>query len=118
MVFPVQSIWFAPEPGTCYHSDAMRGPVKITTPFPSVMETAKRLGVSKHDAIILSALAERSQRTGEFVMPGLGRLVRAKRKARLGRNPATGAKMGIPAKTVAKLRVETAKNASSPPKKR
>ena len=35
--------------------------VKIDTPFPSVLETAKRLGVSKRDATVLSKMAERSE---------------------------------------------------------
>jgi hypothetical protein len=54
---------------------------QVTTPFPSVLETAKRLGVSKHDAMVLSELAERSQESGIFAIPGLGRLVRGNRKA-------------------------------------
>jgi DNA-binding protein HU-beta len=93
----------------------MARPAKITTPFPSVLETAKRLGVSKHDAVVLSDLAERSWRTGEFVIPGLGRLVRVHRKARMGRNPATGEAIKVPAKKVLKFRVaKAAKKAIAP----
>lgn len=93
----------------------MARPAKITTPFPSVSETAKRLGVSKHDAVVLSDLAERSWRTGEFVIPGLGRLVRVHRKARMGRNPATGEAIKVPAKKVLKFRVaKAAKKAIAP----
>src|SRR5260221_10946763 len=36
---------------------------------------------------------------GEFVLPGFGKLVRSERKAREGRNPATGETIQIPAKT-------------------
>jgi DNA-binding protein HU-beta len=43
-----------------------------------------------------------------FVMPGLGKLVLQKRKARKGRNPATGAEIKIPAKTVLKFRIAKA----------
>ena len=43
-----------------------------------------------------------------FVMPGLGKLVVAKRKARTGRNPATGETIKIPAKTVLKFRIAKA----------
>jgi len=83
------------------------------------METAKRLGVSKHDAIILSELAERSRRTGVFVLPGIGRLVRVDRKARMGRNLATGEAIKTPAKKVVKFRVaKAAKDAIVPPKKK
>jgi DNA-binding protein HU-beta len=93
----------------------MARPAKITTPFPSVLETAKRLGVSKHDAVVLSDLAERSWRTGEFVIPGLGRLVRVHRKVRMGRNPATGEAIKVPAKKVLKFRVaKAAKKAIAP----
>lgn len=42
---------------------------------------------------------------GEFVIPGIGKLVKVARAARVGRNPATGASINIPAKTVVKFRV-------------
>jgi len=42
--------------------------------------------------------------TGKFVIPGLGRAVKAHRKARMGRNPATGEAINIKAKTVVRLR--------------
>ena len=42
---------------------------------------------------------------GVFIVPGLGRLVRVDRKARIGRNPATGETIQIPAKTTLKFRV-------------
>ena len=41
---------------------------------------------------------------GKFVIPGLGRLVKAHRKARIGRNPQTGEQIKIKAKTVVRLR--------------
>jgi len=43
--------------------------------------------------------------TGEFILPGLGKLVKSERKAREGRNPATGETIQIPAKTTLKFRV-------------
>lgn len=45
---------------------------------------------------------------GEFVMPGMGKLVKVHRNARQGRNPATGETIQIPAKTVVKFRVAKA----------
>jgi DNA-binding protein HU-beta len=42
---------------------------------------------------------------GEFGLPGFGKLVRSERKAREGRNPATGETIQIPAKTTLKFRV-------------
>lgn len=57
------------------------------------------------------------RKNGLFVVPGLGRLVRAERKARVGRNPATGEVINIPAKRVVKFRVaKAAKDAIVPPK--
>jgi DNA-binding protein HU-beta len=59
-----------------------------------------------------------TKKNGVFVLPGLGRLVRQERKARIGRNPATGEKIKIPAKKVVKFRVAKAvKDAIVPPKK-
>jgi DNA-binding protein HU-beta len=57
------------------------------------------------------------KKNGVFVLPGLGRLVRVDRKARLGRNPATGESIKIPAKKVVKFRVaKAAKDSIVPPK--
>jgi len=54
----------------------------------------------------LSVLAEKElKRSGEFVLPDMVKLVVQKRKARMGRNPATGEAIKIPAKTVVKARV-------------
>ena len=59
-----------------------------------------------------------TKKSGVFVIPGIGRLVRVERKARTGRNPATGAEIKIPAKKVVKFRVAKAvKDAIVPPKK-
>lgn len=46
--------------------------------------------------------------SGEFVLPGIGKLVKVNRAARVGRNPATGEQIQIPAKTVVKFRVAKA----------
>jgi DNA-binding protein HU-beta len=54
----------------------------------------------------LSALAaDEVKKNGEFTLPGFGKLVKATRKAREGRNPATGATIKIPAKTTVKFRL-------------
>ena len=68
----------------------------------------------------LSGLAiSEVKKNGVFVVPGLGRLVRVDRKARMGRNPATGEAIKIPAKKVVKFRVaKAAKDAIVPPKKK
>ncbi len=49
-----------------------------------------------------------TKKNGVFVIPGIGRLVRVERKARTGRNPATGEAIKIPAKRVVKFRVAKA----------
>ena len=45
------------------------------------------------------------KKNGEFVLPGFGKLVKLDRKARMGRNPATGESIKIPAKKVVKFRI-------------
>jgi DNA-binding protein HU-beta len=69
------------------------------------------------EALAATAIAE-VKKNGVFVLPGIGRLVRVDRKARIGRNPATGESIKIPAKKVVKFRVaKAAKDAIVPPKK-
>jgi DNA-binding protein HU-beta len=54
----------------------------------------------------IADLAAREVRAnGEFTLPGFGKLVKATRKAREGRNPATGAVIQIPSKTTVKFRL-------------
>jgi len=55
----------------------------------------------------LANLAYAEAKNG-FVIPGIGKLVLVNRKARMGRNPATGETIHIPAKTVVKFRVSKA----------
>ncbi len=63
-----------------------------------------------------TALQE-TKKNGVFVIPGIGRLVKAHRKARMGRNPATGQTIKIAAKTVVKFRVAKAAKDSIAPSK-
>ncbi len=54
----------------------------------------------------LAALATKEVKTnGEFTLPGFGKLKKTHRKARDGRNPATGAVIKIPAKTTVKFSI-------------
>ncbi|MBI5971136.1 MAG: HU family DNA-binding protein [Deltaproteobacteria bacterium] len=55
----------------------------------------------------LAQLAYREAKNA-FTIPGIGKLVLVKRKARLGRNPRTGEVIKIPAKRVVKFRVAKA----------
>ncbi|HYL72716.1 MAG TPA: HU family DNA-binding protein [Bryobacteraceae bacterium] len=59
-----------------------------------------------------------TKKSGMFVIPGIGRLVRVDRKARMGRNPATGEAIKIPAKKVVKFRVAKAVKDAIVPKKK
>jgi len=80
--------------------------------------TGSATKVAKQFMTSLSELAVReTKKNGMFVIPGIGRLVRVERKARMGRNPATGQEIKIPAKKVVKFRVAKAvKDAIVPPK--
>jgi len=67
----------------------------------------------------LAALAGREvKNNGEFVLPGFGKLVLSQRKAREGRNPATGETIQIPAKTTLKFRVGKGMKDAVVPKKK
>lgn len=55
----------------------------------------------------IASLAYKEAKNG-FPIPGIGKLVLVNRKARMGRNPATGESIHIPAKTVVKFRVAKA----------
>jgi len=72
-------------------------------------------------AAFLESLADlaikETKKNGIFVVPGLGRLVKSHRKARMGRNPQTGAAIKIAAKTVVKFRVAKAVKDTIAPKK-
>ena len=76
---------------------------------------------NKTAAAFLQHLAEtaikETKKNGVFVIPGLGRLVKAERKARMGRNPQTGEPIKIKAKTVVKFRVAKAAKDAIAPKK-
>ena len=89
-----------------------------------VRHLAEELEINnKAAATFLETLADtaikETKKNGLFVIPGIGRLVRVDRKARMGRNPATGEAIKIPAKKVVKFRVAKAvKDAIVPPKKK
>ena len=86
-----------------------------------VAHIAEKVELTKKQAAevldLLSETAYKEAKTG-FTIPGIGKLVVLKRKARMGRNPATGESIKIPAKTVLKFRVAKAcKDAVVPTKK-
>ena len=72
---------------------------------------AEKSGITKKQAVeILDYIAQLAYKNAKnsFTLPGLGKLVLVNRKARIGRNPATGATIQIPAKKVVKFRVAKA----------
>lgn len=73
----------------------------------------------KQAAAVLDSLAQQAYKGAKdgFTIPGIGKLVVQKRKARMGRNPATGETIKIPAKKVLKFRIaKAAKDAILPSK--
>ncbi len=96
---------------------------KVMTKSVLVGHIAEKTGVTKAvansflDVLATTACGE-AKKTGQFALPGFGKLVKVQRKARMGRNPQTGEAIKIPAKTVVKFRVAKAcKDAIVPPKK-
>ncbi len=78
---------------------------QVAAHLASKFELKKKTAVS-----ILEEIAQLSYREAKnsFTLPGIGKLVLVNRKARIGRNPATGEQIQIPAKTVVKFRVAKA----------
>jgi DNA-binding protein HU-beta len=74
-------------------------------------EIADKAGLKKKQAAeILEIIAQLAYKNAKntFTLPGIGKLVLVNRKARIGRNPATGESIQIPAKRVVKFRVAKA----------
>ncbi len=72
---------------------------------------AEKVGISKKASVqYLEELATLAYKEAKntFTLPGLGKLVLVNRAARVGRNPATGEQIQIPAKRVVKFRVAKA----------
>jgi DNA-binding protein HU-beta len=78
-------------------------------------EITKKVAKNLLEALAHTAVTE-VKKNGLFVIPGIGRLVRVDRKARMGRNPATGAAIKIAAKKVVKFRLAWISTKPIPPK--
>ncbi|HUL23686.1 MAG TPA: HU family DNA-binding protein [Thermodesulfobacteriota bacterium] len=90
---------------------------QIVSFFAKKFDLSKKVASSVIDEMAGLAIAE-TKKVGAFTFPGIGKSVLVKRKARVGRNPATGESINIPAKTVVKIRVAKAfKESIVPPKK-
>ncbi len=78
-----------------------------------IAHLAEKSGMSKKDIstfwdLLVDTAYKQAKAAGEITLPGLGKLMKKNRAARQGRNPATGATIQIPAKTVVKFRVAKA----------
>ena len=90
---------------------------QIVSYFAEKFELTKKTVSGIIDEVAALAVSE-TKKSGSFTLPRIGKLVLVKRKARMGRNPATGEAIKIPAKTVMKMRVaKAAKNAIVPGRK-
>lgn len=97
---------------------------KQVTKADIIAKMADEAGITKvqakaaYESLITQAYKGAKAVTG-FTIPGLGKLIKTKRKARKGRNPATGEEIKIAAKTIVKFRVAKAcQDAIVPPKKK
>ena len=89
---------------------------QIVTHFAKKFEVSKKIAATMLEEMACLAISE-TKKVGAFVIPGVGKLVLSKRKARVGRNPATGEPIKIPAKTVVKMRIAKACKEAIVPKK-
>jgi DNA-binding protein HU-beta len=89
---------------------------QIVSHFATKFDLTRKTATSVLEEIATLAVSE-IRKSGSFTIPGIGKLVVSKRKARTGRNPATGQPIKIPAKTVAKMRIAKAAKESIVPKK-
>ncbi len=81
---------------------------KIVAHLAGKIGTPKKTAAAFFDELFSLAVKECKGGAGKFVIPGLGRAVKAHRKARMGRNPQTGEPIKIKAKTVVRLRAAKA----------
>ena len=77
---------------------------KVVGHIAEKVGTPKKTAAMFFDELFKLAVKEAKGAAGKFVIPGLGRVVKAHRKARIGRNPQTGEQIKIKAKTVVRLR--------------
>jgi DNA-binding protein HU-beta len=81
---------------------------KIVSHMADKIGTPKKIAAQFFDELFKLAVKEAKGGAGKFVIPNIGRAVKAHRKARMGRNPQTGEAIKIKAKTVVRLRAAKA----------
>ena len=77
---------------------------EIMVAIAEAAQISKKQAVAAYEALVKIAYEGAKQPKG-IMLPGLGKLLKAKSKARTGRNPATGETIKIPARTKAKFRL-------------
>src|SRR6202045_4275007 len=77
---------------------------KIVSHMAEKIGSPKKTAALFFEELFKLAVKESKGGAGKFVIPGIGRVVKAHRKARMGRNPQTGEAIKIKAKTVVHLR--------------
>ena len=78
---------------------------QIITHLATKTKQTKKVAAQFLDELVKLSYKEAKK---EFVLPGLGKLKVAQRNARMGRNPATGESISIPARKVLKFRISKA----------
>ncbi len=81
---------------------------KIVSHMAEKLDTSKKVAAQFFEELFKLAVKECKGSAGKFVIPNIGRAVKAHRKARMGRNPQTGEAIKIKAKTVVRLRAAKA----------
>ena len=81
---------------------------KIVSHMADKIGTPKKIAAQFFEELFKLAVKEAKGGAGKFVIPNIGRAVKAHRKARMGRNPQTGEAIKIKAKTVVRLRAAKA----------
>jgi DNA-binding protein HU-beta len=81
---------------------------KIVSHMADKIGTPKKVAAQFFEELFKLAVKEAKGGAGKFVIPNIGRAVKAHRKARMGRNPQTGEPIKIKAKTVVRLRAAKA----------
>ena len=114
--FLIEMFWYHQLIGIRRNGRIRMTQTQIIQTLADKCEVTKKVAKGILDKLAAVAVAE-VKKNGVFVLPGIGRLVRVDRKARMGRNPATGETIKIAAKKVVKFRVaKAAKDAIVPPK--
>ena len=80
---------------------------QIVSHFAEKFDLTRKTASGIIEEVAALAVSE-TKKTGSFTLPGIGKLVLVKRKARMGRNPQTGKAIKIPARTVVRMRVAKA----------